>query len=578
MKFIRHLLLLASIITISSCGTSTPSESGSTPIEPGEFMVSSAKYYTDQQDVMSGDFTRVVKCNLEYAYYSNLPNIIYMTMDTVFNAMFDTGVAFDKNGDTITYTLPVATTFVVDASKNIITATRYESLNLFSTKYDVDFGLIDEETTTAYVKNEGSTLVDNQTVVFDLNKYHMSIVQHQDKFYIPFTVLNYMTFNFAYWSSVAFNGSDFYFLDVVSGAFGISVSRSTYAKDFYKGKYRGQERPRYFAEHNYYSFMFFLDHYYGFLDERFAPWDEYLTNNYPDVKENLLSDKEEEYADAVDKIINRIIGDGHSNSYSATSAYGTGSYNGNYYYSDRTIRLNDAYNECYLERRKAFGDSVPRLRFYENTAVITFDGFNHAGIRFTKDNIDDYYKNDTFALFHYAFKNIKHRTEINNVVLDITCNGGGDTNALVPMLGYLTDDIHIQQYSPLTKAKCDLHYQIDTNLDGQYDGSDTFKDKYNFYVLTSNYSFSCASLFPGVCKKENYAKIIGQNGGGGACVVYYSATPDGKTFRISGNMRESGSNGYSSHFDDGVPVDYELPLTSFYDDAKLVTFINNLSD
>ena len=55
------------------------------------------------------------------------------------------------------------------------------------------------------------------------------------------------------------------------------------------------------------------------------------------------------------------------------------------------------------------------------------------------------------------------------------------------------------------------------------------------------------NLFTHVCQENGLAKVIGMTSGGGACVVYYSATPDGKCFRISGNMREGKADNYVSH-------------------------------
>ena len=580
MRYFKHLLLFVSLLTLSGCGIVRPSTSSNSSSEskPHEFTLSDAPYYVDEYNEMNDSYSAKRKATFTYGFYSDQPYVIYMTLDTALNELFETGVTKQQTEVGFTYTTPVGSIWSVNKDTSSITVTNYESMNLFSTKYDTEFGLIDEETTTHYVKSEGSIIVDDQLITFDLREYNMSIVEYQGNLYIPFSVLNYMTFNWSYWSSVAFNGSAFYFIDILSGAFGLGAPQNTYARQFYYGAFNSKNRDRYFAEHNYYAFMFMLDHYYGFLDERFAPWDTYLTNNNPSLKEALMSNDEATYSDAVDKLINSVIGDGHTNSYNGTSAFGSGSYSSHYYSSDREDQLSDDYWTCASARYDRFGYNVPALRFSGDTAIITFDGFNHAGYEFTSSNINGYKNYDSFALFHYAFEQINARSDINNVIFDITCNGGGDTNALVPMLGFLTDDVHIQQYSPLTKAHCDLHYRIDINLDGVYDANDTFKDRYNFYVLTSNYSFSCANLFPGVCKKEGYAKIIGQKSGGGACVVYYTSTPDGKPFRISGNMRECGDNGYSSHFDSGVAVDYTLPASSFYDDTALVNLVDSISN
>ena len=145
------------------------------------------------------------------------------------------------------------------------------------------------------------------------------------------------------------------------------------------------------------------------------------------------------------------------------------------------------------------------------------------------------------------------------------------------MIGFLTDTVKANMYDPLTKQTGKLAYQVDTNLDGKYDDKDNYKDDYNYYILTSNYSFSCSNLFTHVCQENGLAKVVGMTSGGGACVVYYSATPDGKCFRISGNMREGKADNYVSHNDDGVSVDYPLDKEYFYNDSYINNFLNNLN-
>ena len=45
-----------------------------------------------------------------------------------------------------------------------------------------------------------------------------------------------------------------------------------------------------------------------------------------------------------------------------------------------------------------------------------------------------------------------------------------------------------------------------------------YEGKYNFYILTSNFSFSCANFLPTVAKMKG-VKIIGEKSGGGAASV-----------------------------------------------------------
>lgn len=558
---------------------SSSTEDSSSEQEP-EFIEDNAPYYVDSYSLKQDTYVKKQEATFPYAYWSNTPLVIYMTFDTALNYLFANNVTTDVENSHITYNCPDDLSFVVDSENNTILVHNYDEINLFSKKYDTKFGVIDEETTTKYVMDNNSSYFGGEDITFNLNDYSMDIYQYNDKFYVPFAVVNTLTFNYALWSSVNFNGEGFYLLNLLTNAFSLYGGGGTpYMTDFYNGPYRrskGREQT-YFVEHNYNAFMFQLDTFYGFRDEKMAPFNNYLSTNYPGVVTQLKSSSEQDYCRGVEKIMEEIIGDGHTNTGNASSAFGTGSFSTAGYSSSRSRQLNQDSYDCYVRRRNALGNNAFGLRTSGNTAIITFDGFYHAGVNFTTANARTYINSDGFSLFYDSFKKIAANSSIKNVIFDITVNGGGDTNALIPMLGFLSKHVDLTMYSPLTKLTANLSYKVDTNLDGKYDDNDSYEGKYNFYVLTSNYSFSCANLFPQICKEMGIAKIIGEQSGGGACVVYYSATPDGKTYRISSNMRDGDPTNPVRHNDLGIPVDYSLSRDYFYDDAYLDEFVNGLA-
>ena len=566
------LLLSGCVNTSGSLGTSNSN------VEK-IFVEETAPFYTDTGN-LRGEIVKKQIATFEYGYWDTAPLVIYMTFDTALNYLFDDEVEVSWENDVVTYECPDDLKFVVDINEDTILAHNYDEMNLFSKKYDSKFGLIDEETTTNYVKDNNSSYSDAEDVLFNLKDYSMTIYKVNDKAYVPYNVVNTLTFNYALWSSVNFNGEGFYFLDLLTNAVGLSNTNTQYSRDYYYGPYSttsARRRP-YFVEHNYNSFMFQLDHFYGFRDEKMVPFNDYLSANYPEVVEQLKSDNETDYCRGVEKVMEQVIGDGHTNAGNATSAFSRGTYAMGNYSSQRTNQLSRDYYNCYNLRNRTLGVSATGLRFNGNTAILAFDGFYHQGVQFTTSNISNHTKYDGFALFYDAFKQIGKKSNIQNVIFDITCNGGGDTNALIPMLGFLSETVDMTMYSPLTKLTAKLSYKVDTNLDGEYDEKDNYQDKYNFYVLTSNYSFSCANLFPQICKEMGIATIIGQQSGGGACVVYYSATPDGKPYRISSNMRDGDPNHPSRHNDSGIPVDYTIDVQNFYNDEYLTNFVNNLAE
>lgn len=574
--------VISSSSLISSSAISSSSSSGSSSIDTvreADFSFKEAGYY---EPVKSSDgFKRERKEIWPYAIKDNNEFIPYMTLDIALNSLFEE-VSKERNEGTITYHCPDNLTFIVNKNNDTVTAINYDEINLFSKAYDTKMGLIDEGTTRGYTKNNDHVYEGEENVVFELANYGFRIYEYDNEFYMPFVIINCITFNFAKWSSVNFNGTAFYLLDFISGAMSLYYGGSEYESSFHSGNYstlKARSNAS-FREYNYNALMFQLDYTYGFRDKMFVPFNSYLTTNYPDTVANLKSSNETTYLKEIEYLMEVIIGDGHTNVGDSVSACSRATfYIETGETSQRVTTLHNNYYDCLQKRNNAIG-TPPNVRFYGSTAIITFDKFSHAGVEFTKDNILGYKYSDSFASVYDAFIKIKERSYIENVIFDMTVNSGGDTNAAIPILGFMQKNVDITMYSPLTKLKGYLSYSVDTNLDGVYNEDDYYSDEYNFFILTSNYSFSCANFFPHVCKENGAAKIIGERSGGGACPVYYTATPDGKTYRISaGSMRFGYKNNPVRDNDDGVEVDYRITNRSdFYNDSYLNTFVNDINN
>ena len=185
-----------------------------------------------------------------------------------------------------------------------------------------------------------------------------------------------------------------------------------------------------------------------------------------------------------------------------------------------------------------------------------------------------------FAAFLFAFKVIEKLPEIKNVVFDITNNGGGAVLAVPQILSFLTDDPYFTDSCTIDGSICEYHYKVDLNGDKTIDSKDTYKGKYNFYVLQSDMSFSCGSLFPAAVKNAGIAKIIGARlSGGGACSVSYGSDVFGTQLRLSSthaSMVRQKDGSWTTN-DRGVEADYVLDTSYWYDFAKLNTYLNSLS-
>ena len=560
--------------TSSQEEVSSISESNSESIDDG-FVVSSASFFKAEEK--DNDFVPVKKSDLEYGYFLEQPQIVYMDLGVALKETYGKEVPVEEKDGEYIYSCPLGASFKVDPASDTITLHDYDKNNLFSVAYDFPLGLIDSSYAAKYVDNKGSVFHSNDDVTLNLAGYNLDIGEHDGKAYLPFSLVSSLVFTPAYYSSVSWNGTAFYLNDLVNGAISLSGPSTSYATSYYSGKNSETKKEPYFIEYNANSLFFFLDHFYGFRDERFVPFSDYLQLNRPEVYEGLFSADEKTYVEAVNILMENVIGDGHTNARGATSTFGEGKVAVSGNKSDRTNKMMEDSNDCHTKRFEA-GVSPNVVRYNGKTAILSFDGFEHANTVLSNDNIAQYAKDnkDTFALFSNAMKEITAHGGIENVIFDVTCNGGGDSNGLIPATGIMDREFVSVQYDPLTKAHSEIHYQIDTNLDGVYDENDGYKGQYKFYILTSAYSFSCANMFPFFAKTNGFAKIIGETSGGGACVVSFESTADGKPFRISGNIRSGEKDKPSVHDDAGVKVDFALEREHFYDDAYLNTFVSAL--
>ena len=218
-----------------------------------------------------------------------------------------------------------------------------------------------------------------------------------------------------------------------------------------------------------------------------------------------------------------------------------------------------------------------------DTAIITFDSFS--------GDKRDYYKEadldnpqDTIELIVAAHKQITRKdSPIKNVVIDLSCNGGGNSNAAAFILAWLTNGSPLGLRDTLTGAQSVVSYQADVNLDGKFDDSDSLRSQITtgdlkVYCLTSPNSFSCGNLVPAALKGLYGITLIGQASGGGSCFVLPCTSASGAQFQISGTGQISSiKNGSFYNADTGVEVDVPIrDLETIYDREKLVDFIHNI--
>ena len=211
------------------------------------------------------------------------------------------------------------------------------------------------------------------------------------------------------------------------------------------------------------------------------------------------------------------------------------------------------------------------IQYSGDTAVIHFAGFKDD----TPDRKNSYYlepvteedsKTSSFAFFYNSFKEIEEHGGIKNVVINVAGNGGGAAAGLVSVLGFLSEDgeVKITDLDTLTGSYREEYYHVDTNLDGIADDQDGFGGQYDFYIMTSGNSYSCANALPYFAQKNGLAKIIGSKPGGGDCCLGSFVDAYGRTAAFSGMLKlGTMENGEFVSNEKDTTLDYDMMPTLF---------------
>lgn len=592
-RIIQLLVLASSIVALSSCNQS--SDHGSL-VETGNKTVYRAAYDEDEMDyypVAAGEL--VYGISSSYGEEKAMVSLnSYLEKAYLPAYSLSTNVTVRSDGDELTYAFSDSQkgTMVFDFSDYTITFSNFTRVNYGYEEDVFDAGTIALETSFTEIDYASSSIgfvEKGEATVFDLRKYDLPLYRGNLDVYLPIELANYF-FLTSLGYSIVYNGSYFYSYQSNASLLKTEVDElSSFGEAFYGGALsRTSTKSGNVARLDANIMLFYLDHFYGFRDrdDLSDGWGSYLRSSYPSVYEGLYSRIAEEHDDAVDAIMRTIIGDGHtgtSNSLGLTGSF----YNGGRHInearsSDRTVALSRCYAEISALREEELGENYlvdHRVESSGETGIIRFDdfisGYVHPGD--SQELFEQFSILDNYALFVTAFRNFNANGNIKRIVIDLTCNGGGMITSALTTLGFLMDEVPYATYNPLTGDMAKYAATVDVNADGVISGHESYADKYEFYVLTSNYSFSCGNLFPALAKEAGIP-IIGEKSAGGACAVQNSIAPSGQAFQISGTYRFSnGYDGGAAHIDEGIEVDHELAKEYWYDIEALDGYLANLS-
>ena len=224
--------------------------------------------------------------------------------------------------------------------------------------------------------------------------------------------------------------------------------------------------------------------------------------------------------------------------------------------SDFSGRAASFYNSYLDPKVQAYCDLM------ELTPYKLIDGGKTALITFNNFEQDNDEKTGTVETIGPLITKAKNVDNVDNIVLNLACNTGGNVGALIRMLGYLTDDLIPLHYVNPTDGKT-----------GSYSYSNEIKKvDVNWYILSSSVSFSAANMMISVAKENNFAKIVGTQSSGGASSIAPTILPSGAIIYISSLSVSSNKNYESTEFG----VEPNLKMNDFTSETELIAAIRTL--
>ena len=442
----------------------------------------------------------------------------------------------------------------------------------------IDGAIVDKEEyniVTPSVKNKSSQ-TDAAPMTVSLKEYHMPVVAYEDDILMPFLALQNSLGSIRQCNFWGYNGKDYYNIFLAdkftSDVEHAASKESPYYKAIYSGPFSEKsETTQAYADYGYYSICLLLDLTFGHKEEKnITTFDEYFTRL--NAKKSMCSIDPGAALTSEVVLFNYLFDSGHDTMFSYDTVFGKvdpdqaavgelaedikNSEEGEGLFDQASdtaaavqedpeaspydvimgALLEKGFNipevapllawDLFFGKMKPKDYGTRRLDYAGDTAVIYFESFEddsttrNPSYYLDAPNEDDD-ATSNFAFFYHCFEDIKQHNEVKNVVINLATNGGGAATGLVTILGFLSEDgeVTITDRDLVAGNYREECYHVDTNLDGIADDQDGYGGQYDFYIMCSGTSYSCANALPYFAQQEGLAKIIGTNPGGGDCVV-----------------------------------------------------------
>ncbi len=419
-------------------------------------------------------------------------------------------------GPTYTYEM------TIDAHTDTILYNDFDMINILNlnplTEYETEVILSDYE-----IYDEGDLSVE-----IDLSLYDIDIILYENEYYMPLYLAN------LFFTGDAINvyemNNDIFILDYLSNL--------SMLEDLYKKNHELEASNITIHTKNYLALYF--DYFYGLKEYK-------NIESYKTVLDNDYNFETFDDFDSIHKEVKKFMTDLNDLHTSViTYGYMDPNFHPNNLRSSKMNRYIYAYNknECYIR------DKEIDYTIFEDTVILQINAFSLE----TKDLLNPI---------------IEQIRDYENIVIDISCNPGGNVYGVIELLSYMTDeDIPVSYINPKTGSKI-IEY---------YDTSNTeYLDK-NYYIYTTAATYSAANLFASIVKDQGLGFIIGEKSGGGASAITNTVLPDGALIVNSSNLTFINKN--DEIIEDGIDVDfhYNNPYKFFDSGLFLDTIFQDFSD
>ena len=496
------------------------------------------------------------------------------------------GLSYSRDGEvgTLARTDGDPYTMTVDCAADTITFYDYDAF----IRLEADRVLIDvleadsshsDEEISLFRRAPGSYERYGDPLILDAGAYGIDLVADENGIYVPMQTVSDFLLSMKY-INLYYNSDEIFFMKYGDLGEGLLGERKPLGELFYSAEKR--EISEDMGRFSYNELCMAFDNLYGLKDAHGIVCFDDLAQQ-AGAKQVLMGPDPNAADEALYKIIFMHLDDIHS-TFGSESAW---SRDGLAKEMLDTISVGRSYRDSVIKRNtymaaraEAFPDGVPAYQEIGNTAYITFDQFlpipegaDYYETAPTADNLD------TIGIMIYAYSQImREGSPVENVVLDLSCNGGGDADTAIFVIASFLGNGYGSLKNTMTGALATAVYNVDLNLDGKFDENDRgLKDK-NLFCLTTSSSFSCGNFVPCVFKNSEQVTLLGKTSGGGSCIVLPLTTAYGTLFRLSGPTRLAFTkNGSFYDIDQGAEPDFTLAFPeTFYDRAALNDYISEL--